>query len=138
MKEAKLSPYHDWSDTNFDWVALDQAGQYLETQTRRWARLGIWTKEKYGTLRVSTTVAFALEYDFLHSLIYPGRCHISWPKWFRAYVDWPIGKLARWTGIIKLINKYQMWTLKRFWLKAAAKWPQVSEEILDEFGDYFE
>lgn len=136
--EIKLSPYHCWGDTDFDWVALNEAASYLETKCRTWGRVGVWTKEKYGTLRVSTTCAFALEYDFLHSLVYPGHVFIRWPKWVRCYIDWPLGKMLRFLGIIKLFNKYQMWVLRHFWRKAASKWPQCREEILDEFGDYFE
>lgn len=133
----KISPYHEWG-SDFDFKALDEAAHYIQNKSRKWARVGIWTKEKYGTLRVSTTCAFAMEYDFLYSLIYPGHVYIRWPKWVRCYIDWPIGKLCRYLGIISILRKYQMWTLKRFWLKAANKWPQCREEILDEFGDYFE
>ena len=136
MKE--INPRHDWNDTGFDWMALDHAAKYLQDNCRKWARMGIWTKEKYGTLRVSTTCAWLLEHDFLHSLIWPGHSWIHWPVWFRCYVDWPLGKLLRWLGIIKLAHKYQLWILKRFWLKAAKKWPHIKEEILDEYGDYFE
>lgn len=138
MDEVKLSPYHDWSDTDFDWKALDEAAFYLENKCRKWGRLGIWTKEKYGTLRVSTTCAFAKSYDFLHCLVYPGRCYIRWPKWFRVYVDWPIGKTLKFLGIIWVFHKYQLWILKHFWLKAAKKWPSVATEILDEYEDYFD
>lgn len=127
--------YHDWSEEEFDWNALDEAAFYLEDKCRKWGRVGIWTKEKYGTLRVSTTCA--LEYDFLHSVIYPGHAHIRWPNWFRCYVDWPIGKVLRCLGVIKLINKYQTWILRYFWVKAASKWPHIKEEILDEYETYF-
>lgn len=137
-KEVKLSPYHSWGDADFDWKALDEASHYLEDKCRKWGRVGIWTKEKYGTLRVSTTCAFALEYDFLHSIVYPGHGYICWPKWFRCYIDWPVGKTLRFLGVLKLFNKYQLWILKYFWLKAAKKWPQVRDEILDEYEDYFE
>lgn len=130
--DVKLSPYHEWG-SDFDFKALDEAARYLETQTRRWGRLGIWTKEKYGTLRVSTTCAFALEYDFLHSLVYPGYASIRWPKWFRCYVDWPVGKALRWIGVIRVVHMYQVWVLKHFWKKAATKWPHIAEEILDDY-----
>ena len=136
--DCKISPYHEWGEEDFDWKALDEAAKYLEDKCRKWGRVGIWTKEKYGTLRVSTTSAFALEYDFLHSMVYPGYARIVWPKWFRCYVDWPIGKALRFLGVIRLVNKYQTWILKHFWLKAANKWPHIKEEIMDEYDSYFD
>lgn len=132
-EDVKMSPYHLWGDEEFDWKALDEASYYLQDKCRQWGRVGIWTKEKYGTLRVSTTCAFALEYDFLHSLIYPGHARIHWPRWVRCYIDWPVGKALRWLGIIKLVHKYQVWVLKHFWQKAAKKWPHIASEILDEY-----
>jgi hypothetical protein len=138
LDDIKISPYHEWGDTDFDWKALDEAAYYLEAQCRKWGRVGIWTKEKYGTLRVSTTGAFALEYDFLHSLFYPGCTWIRWPKWIRIYIDWPIGKLLKVLKVIKLFNMYQVWVLKYFWKRAAVKWPNVAAEILDEYEWTFE
>ena len=128
---------HIWGDDDFDWKALDDACQYLEKNCRRWARLGVWTKEKYGTMRVSTTCAYVTEYDLLHNLIYPGYARIVWPKWFRSYIDWPLGKALGFVGIIRLIQRYQNKTLKFFWNRAAKKWPHIKEEILDEYKFYF-
>lgn len=129
--------YHEWS-SDFDFDSLDAAANYLSYNCRKWGRVGIWTKEKYGTLRVSTTCAFALEYDFLHSLLWPGHARIHWPEWVRTYIDWPIGKILKWLGIIKLFNKYQMFILKYFWKRAAKKWSHIAEEILDEYEWTFE
>lgn len=84
-----------WSD---DHLALDNACTYLE---KRWSRLGIHTKEKYGTMRVSTTVAWFTEHDFIHHFFYPGYCRYVWPRWFRKYVDRPFGKLM---GILGVVN----------------------------------
>lgn len=127
-----MIPYHDWSDASFDWKALGEAAQYLEKNCIRWGRLGIWTKEKFGTLRISTTCAFVSEFDMLHSICYPGHAYIRWPRWFRVYIDWPLGRLCHKLRIIHLINKYQVWVLKHFWNKAAKKWPHIKEEILYE------
>lgn len=133
VDDGDCGPYHDWSDTSFDWKALNDAARYIETNCRRWGRIGVWTKEKYGTLRVSTTGAWALEYDFLYSLLYPGHIYIKWPKWVRTYIDWPLGKFLRCIGIISLVHKYQLCVLKFFWKRAAKKWPHISDEILDDY-----
>jgi len=129
---------HIWGDESFDWDSLNQACVYLEKNCRRWARMGIWTKEKYGTMRVSTTCAYFTEYDFLYHIFYPGHAFYCWPKWFRAYIDWPIGKVLRALGIVRLVQRYQTATLKFFWKRAAAKWPHISKEILDEYEEEIE
>lgn len=125
-------PYHIWGD-DFDWNALNQACHYVEKRCRQFARFGVWTKEKYGTMRVSTTCAYISEYGFLEHFFYPGYVRYMWPMWFRKYIDRPIGRLMRKIGVIRLLNKYQTFVLKYFWKRAAKKWPQVAEEILDEF-----
>src|SRR3990167_7735500 len=102
-EETDIAPCHLWGDEEFDWAALDAASGYLEKQCKRWARLGIWTKEKYGTLRVSTTCAYITEFNVLHGVVYPGYCHYMFPNWFRLYVDWPLGKVLSKVGVIWLI-----------------------------------
>lgn len=124
---------HLWGDDDFDWKALEEASNYLHRRCRQFARLGIWTKEKYGTLRVSTTCAFFTEYDFISHIFYPGYVRYMFPRWFRVYIDWPLGKLLGAIGVISLVQKYQIAVLKFFWKRAAKKWPHISEEILNEY-----
>lgn len=132
-EDVKVSPLHIWGDETFDWKALNDACIYMESKCRRYARLGIHTKEKYGTMRVSTTCAYFMEHDFLHHFVNPGYYRYTWPKWFRTSIDWPIGKVMRRLGVIRILQKWQHLVLKHFWKKAAKKWPHISEEILDEY-----
>ena len=131
--DNEVGVYHEWGDQDFDWNALNEAEDYLVKNCRRWARMGVWTKEKYGTLRVSTTCAYFTEYNFLHTLFYPGYAYLRFPRWVNKYVDRPFGKCMKWLGIVWLLQKWQTAVLKFFWKRAAKKWPQVAEEILDEF-----
>lgn len=117
---------HDWRD-------LDDASEYLRSNCKKYARLGLHVKEKYGTMRVSTTCAYISEYDFLHHIVYPGYYYYHWPSWFRVWIDWPIGRILGVLGIIWLIQKYQKFVLKLFWKRAAKKWSHISKEILDEY-----
>lgn len=128
--------YHLWGDEDFDWNALYQAEEYLWRRCRQFGRLGIWTKEKYGTLRVSTTCAF-FTYWPIHNLVKPGHVSYRWPRWFMKYVDWPLGDALEWLGVSRSVRKYQLAVLKHFWLRAAKKWPQVADEILAEYEWYF-
>lgn len=124
---------HDWSETSFDWKALDEASEYLRSRCRRYGRLGLHIKEKYGTLRVSTSCAYFTEHDFIHHMFYPGYYCYMFPVWFRQYIDWPLGKILGVLGIIWIIQIYQRAVLKHFWKRAAKKWSHISEEILDEY-----
>lgn len=124
--------HHMWGE-DFDWEALDEAALYLSSNVKRYARFGIWTKEKYGTLRVSTTCAYFTEYDFIHHWFYPGYCRYMFPVWFRTRVDWPLGKIMKKIGVIWLLQKYQHAVLKFFWKRASKKWPHIAEEILNDY-----
>lgn len=137
QNEVKVSPCHIWGDIDFDWNALHQAESYLSRRCRQFGRIGLWTKEKYGTLRVDTMCAFVSQFDFIHSLVKPGHAYYRWPKWFRKYVDWPLGHVMDKIGIVWLIRKYQQMVLKYFWKRAAKKWPHIADEILDEYDFYF-
>lgn len=127
---------HLWGDPSFDWNALDAASHYLWKRCRQWARLGVWTKEKYGTLRVSTTCAY-FGYWPIHNTLKPGHVCYRWPRWVMLYIDRPLGQTLEFLGISSIVRKYQNTILKFFWLRAAKKWPHIKEEILSEFEWYF-
>lgn len=127
-----MGNYHEWGDLDFDWNALDDACRYLEKNCKKWARMGIWTKEKYGTMRVSTTCAWFGTEPF-QNFFYPGYARCMFPRWFRAHIDFPLGEVLYKLRITKVIQWYQLRVLKYFWLRAAAKWPHIAEEILDEY-----
>lgn len=126
-----MGNFHVWGD-DFDWKGLDDAALYLSVRCRRWARMGVWTKEKYGTLRVSTTAAY-WTYWPIYSLIHPGRGYYSWPSWMITYIEYPLAEVFMYLGITRLVNRYQTQVLKHFWQKAAKKWPHIAEEILDDY-----
>lgn len=131
-----MGNYHEWGDPDFDWKALDDAGWYIEKNCRRWARMGIWTKEKYGTLRISDTCAY-WSYWPIHEMFYPGYVYYRWPKWMIKWIEYPLAEVFMFLRITKLINRYQTWVLKFFWRRAAKKWAHISEEILSEYDFYF-
>ncbi len=130
--DNKIGVSHLWGDPNFDWKGLDDAAQYLERQCRRWARMGIYTKEKYGTLRVSTTCAY-WNYWPLHSAIHPGYAYYQWPRWMITWLEYPLAEVFMFLRVTRLINCYQRAVLKYFWKRAAKKWSHIAEEILDEY-----
>ena len=44
-------PHHHWGDEDFDWDSLYKAETELRRIMKRYGRIGIHSKEKYGTLR---------------------------------------------------------------------------------------
>ena len=70
-------PHHDWSDKNFDWVSLNKAistGDFIMTT---FGRIGVHSKEKYGTARWDVY----LFNGTLHSITHPGYVGSNYPKW---------------------------------------------------------
>lgn len=123
---------HDWSEKDFDWKALDDAGLYLSKRCRQFGRLGIWTKEKWGILRVEDTCAWWSSWP-IHGIVYPGHAFYRWPKWMIKYIEYPLWEMFSFLRITKAVNWYQLQVLKFFWKRAAKKWPHIAEEILAEY-----
>lgn len=128
---------HIWGDSDMDWKALDDASWYIHRRCRQFARFGVWTKEKYGTLRISTTCAYWGEWP-IHGLFKPGHVRYRWPNWMIRWIEYPLGNFFYAIGVTRLVNCYQTAVLKYFWKRAAKKWPHISEEILADFKWEFE
>lgn len=123
---------HRWGDEDFDWNSLNDAIGYFQTNCRRWGRLGVHVKEKWGTMRVSTTVAFVSDWP-IHSLVKPGHAFYRWPRWLIRWVEHPLYRLLKVSCLLRVIQWYQLQVLRIVWLKTAAKWPHIATEILDEY-----
>ncbi len=122
---------HVWGDEDFDWKALDEASDYIWKRSRQFARFGVHLKEKYGTLRVSTTCAYWGDWP-IYQLFHPGYIWYKWPKWFYK-IDLTLAKFVRWTRFDRIVAWYQTEVFKYFWKRAAKKWPHIATEILDEW-----
>ncbi len=127
-----MDKFHVWGDTDFDWAALNEAANYIQDRCRQFGRFGVWTKEKYGMLRISTTCAYWGEWP-IHNLFKPGHVCYRWPRWMYR-IDLLLGNAVRWSRITRLTARYQTAVLKFFWLRAAKKWPHIATEILDEYN----
>lgn len=124
--------HHLWGDEDYDWDALDEASEYIWRRCRQFARLGVWTKEKYGTLRISTTCAYWGEWP-IHNIFKPGHVCYRWPNWLIGKIEYPLSYFCNKTGITRTVRTYQRAVLKFFWKRAAKKWPHISDEILNDF-----
>jgi len=143
---------HYWGEENFDWDALYKACRFFDVNLKRWARLCVHTKEKYGTMR--------LEYlgynEGIYGLIYPGRLWLNYPgptvtkkphKSIRKYfpeghtyqvglfrvIDDFITAIARKCGLSRLFYRYQRLVFNIITFIAVKKWPHIKDEIMDEY-----
>jgi hypothetical protein len=114
-------PSHHWDDKDFDWKALYSAESYGAKFMKRWGRIGIHSKEKYGTIRWSV-------YFFdgsLHSLIYPGYVYNQFPKWL-----WVLDCNRYLRFLCPIICRYQAFIVRAAFKNMCNKWSHIVKEIL--------
>lgn len=126
---------HNWGDENFDWNALSGAIRVSANFMRRWGRIGVHEKEKYGTARLYTYFYSS----GLFSLLYPG--YVSYWVWEKTPI---IGKYLTKlefkvfipiASVLKLWRPIQWWQRKVYnwaYQKALRKYPHIAEEIVED------
>ena len=126
---------HHWNDEWFNkngdklYAAID----YFETTVKRYARIGAYGKEKYGTYRESTTF-----WDGgLHYLIYPGYIYIQYPFLYFTVDEKVIKPLTEYTGLHKLGLWWQKTVYNYAIQKACKMYPEVVDELVSGL-DYYE
>lgn len=123
-----MGNYHEWGDEDFDWASLGKAERLLN-RLLKLGRIGVHTKEKYGTLRASI-------YFFSgtwHDILYPGYVYNQYSflreqRWYLDIYFWP--KVFYYTGlshIIRFIQMYVFYTLAYYLVMK--KYPHIKEEI---------
>jgi len=118
-------PSHDWSDEKFDWKALYSAERDLN-KIMRFFRIGVHSKEKYGTLRAS--VYF---WDGgLHDLIWPGYMYIQ-----NSFIRWKLDEyvlkpFTKYTGLLYVGNKLQRFGYKLAYAYVMLKYSHIVDELV--------
>lgn len=117
-------PHHDWSDKSFDWKSLNKAEILGNKIMKRLARIGIHSKEKYGTIRWS----LYLFNGTLHSLTHPGYVYSQYPKWLWSFDvrNKPLKFLQ------KPINLYQKLIVALTFEYLVYKYPHITDEIISD------
>lgn len=123
---------HIWGDEDFDWVGLNKAIRFIETNLVRWGRIGVHqAKEKFGTARIYCS----LGWHQFHSITHTGHCFNRYPKWLWNldcdYGSKIVGFLFGW------VVHYHAWLYRTVYWMAVKKWPHLKEEILS-CADYNE
>jgi hypothetical protein len=114
-------PTHYWGDEDFDWDSLYKA----ETEIRKilkLGRIGVHSKEKYGTLRWDLFLCDGT----LHSITHPGYVYSQYPKWL-----WRFDirhKPLKW--VARFVNIIQIKIVQYAFTKVCNKYPHIRDEII--------
>jgi len=117
-------PYHVWGEKDFDWDSLYEAINIGTRMMKRLGRIGVHSKEKYGTARWSL-------YFFdgtLHSFTHPGYVYNQYPKWlWKLNCRLKLPKLLR-----RPIQSYQAFIVKITFSYLCYKFPHIIDEIISD------
>lgn len=124
---------HKWSDSWFQEHGrdLDDAIWEIYHICTKYGRIGINSKEKYGTHRCSA-------YFWgggLHDLIWPGYYRIQNKFIYFTLDEYVLRPLFRRTGLLWLGNKYQHLLYNYAFQKVCKKYPKIVDEIVADVDD---
>ena len=114
---------HFWGEENFDWSSLQKAVNHYWFWMYHFAGMCLYTKEKYGTLRLEN---FWLGKVYLTIYIKPYSFSNILCKTINTIFPQ------------KVIAQYQLLVFNIATLIAIKKWPHIKNEIMDDiyFDDY--
>lgn len=114
-------PFHHWGDNDFDWKALYRAEEEI-CNILKYGRVGVHSKEKYGTLRWS----LYLFRGHMHDLTHPGYVYSQYPKWLWSFdiMNEPLAFLGR------PIRFWQQLVIEYAFHTVCARYPHIVKEIV--------
>ena len=115
---------HYWGDEDFDWNSLYKAERELNHIMKCYGRIGVHSKEKFGTLRFSIYFCDGT----LHSFTHPGYVYSQYPKWLWSF-DISYRPLRFLTPII---NFWQKLVLQYAFTTVCYKYPHIRNEIISD------
>jgi hypothetical protein len=112
-------PHHEWGDEDFDWNSLYK-GMDIVHQACRIFRIGVHSKEKYGTARWS----FYLFDGSLYSVTHPGYVYVKYNYWLATTKFF---KLIR-----PIIQFIQVKALNLAFTVACNRYPHIRDELVSD------
>lgn len=117
-------PRHDWGDETFDWKSLYNAERDL-VKILRFFRIGVHSKEKYGTLRAS--IYF---WDGgLHNLIWPGYVYVQNRFLYFKLDRYVIKPIMKYTGLLNLGVRIQKFGYRLAYAYIILKYSHIVDEL---------
>lgn len=125
---------HTWGDDWPYWEDLNRAIHFIWWVCTKIGRIGVHSKEKYGTHRMTT---YFWNGSF-HSLIYPGYCYSQFPQWLWTFDIYYITKFMQWLRFpIWIVFQYQRCVFALAFYIAMKKHPHIADEIASDV-DYYQ
>lgn len=115
-------PRHYWGDEDFDWNSLYSAIDEATFIMKTFGRIGVHSKEKYGTARWSIYMFDGT----LHSLTHPGYVYCQYPKWLWRF-DVHYRPLL---FLIPFIVFWQKHVIRFAFNYVCNKYPHIDKEIV--------
>lgn len=115
-------PTHYWGDEDFDWESLDLARKEASQIMRVVGRVGVHSKEKFGTIRWSLYFCD----NTVHSLTHPGYVYSQYPKWlWKLDINLEPLRFVGW-----IIRAWQRQTVQFAFNYICFRYPHIIKEIL--------
>lgn len=117
-------PCHYWGDEDFDWDSLHKAINEAHTIMRKYGRIGVHSKEKFGTARWNLYLCSGT----LHSFTHPGYMYSRYPKWLWKFdvMNKPLKHIA------PVIRFWQKLVIQYAFTVVCAKYPHILKEIISD------
>lgn len=115
-------PVHYWGDEDFDWKSLYSAIDEGTSIMENFGRVGVHSKEKYGTARWDIYLCEGT----LHSLTHPGYVYSQYPKWLWVF-DVRCKPLR---FIAPIVRFWQKIVIKFAFNYICNKYPHIDREIV--------
>jgi hypothetical protein len=117
-------PSHYWGDEDFDWESLYAAEREAVDIMQKFGRIGVRSKEKYGTIRWSIFLCD----NRLHSFTHPGYMGSRYPKWlWKIDIMHPLLTPVGWA-----IRAWQKQVVQFAFKYVCNKYPHIVDEILQD------
>jgi hypothetical protein len=115
-------PFHHWNDTDFDWQSLYMAIDEATNIMQKFGRIGVHSKEKFGTARWTIDLCDGT----LHSMTHPGYVYSQYPNWLWRF-DVTCRPLRFFAPLIRL---WQRKVVKFAFNYVCNKYPHIDKEIV--------
>jgi hypothetical protein len=122
-------PHHYWGDEDFDFDSLYKAISEADRFMRVYGRIGVHSKEKYGTARWSLYFCN----NSLHSITHPGYMYSQYPKWLWTFDV--MQKPLRYIG--PAIRFFQRRVAEMAFSDVCYKYPHIVKEIISDAPEKF-
>jgi hypothetical protein len=114
-----IMPYHKWGDKDFDWKSLYNAIDTVE-QVCRIFRIGVHSKEKYGTARWN----FYLFDGSLHSITHPSHVAYRYNYWLASTKFFKV--------VSPIIRNIQLKALNLAFTVVCSRYPHIRDELISD------